>query len=98
MGCTRVLPEGSRIDEETWDKVDATSGGNFTMLGELILPAILRRARAERAFFTGEGRRERTAAVLELVGVLSVVRDVLADGRSVVGRTAGQDSGNNAKG
>lgn len=68
------------------------------MLGELILPAILRRARAERAFFTGEGRRERTAAVLELVGVLSVVRDVLADGRSVVGRTAGQDSGNNAKG
>lgn len=93
VGNAAVRAEGVGVDEEAGNEVDAAGAGDLGVLGELGLPAILRRARAKGTLFAREGRGKGAAVVLELVGVLGEVGNVFADGSGVVRRGAGQYAG-----
>lgn len=70
----------------------AAGAGDGGMLRKLTLPAIGDTALTKLAGFTGERGRKAAPVVLELVGMVRIGRNVVAEGTSIVGRSARQDT------
>ena len=72
--------------------MDAASSGDLGVLRELSLPAIGDTVLTKLAILAREGRGEATAVVLELVRVVRIRCDVVAEGTSGIGRITREDA------
>ena len=92
MNGARILAKCGGIDEEGRDEVHTTRTCDVRMLSELCAPPFGSGALAEGTGVTGKGRGKGLSVVLELVGVSGIGGDVVAEGISVIGRTARKDA------
>lgn len=86
MYGARKTAETRRVAEERWHKVDTAGIDDVRVLSELGLPAVNDRVLAELASVARKRGSECTTIVLELVRVIRVLRDVVAQITGIVRR------------
>ena len=86
------MTECCRVDEERWDEVGAAGIDNVRVFRELSLPSVGDVVLTELASLAREGGGKTTAVVLELVGVVCICCDVVAEGASSVGGIARENT------
>ena len=86
------LIEGLRVDEEGRDEEDGVLASQFGMTRELGRPALWDRSLAEIAGLTSKSRCKDAAAISELIGVVGVRGDVVAEVLCIIRRIARDSS------